>query len=62
MINEIISDVDKAIKALNWAIKEMERRYSLFKDMTESGIATKNLDEYNALDKNESQLFRTVFI
>lgn len=48
MINEILYEVDKAIKALNWAIKEMERRYSLFKDMTEAGVATKNLDEYNA--------------
>ena len=48
MINEILYEVDKAIKALNWAIKEMERRYSLFKEMTEAGVATKNLDEYNA--------------
>ena len=56
MINEIILDIDKAIKALNWAIKEMERRYGLFKDMTETGtnakdgkkIATKEIDEYNA--------------
>ena len=48
MINEILYDVDKAIKALNWATKEMERRYTLFKEMTEAGVATKNLDEYNA--------------
>lgn len=48
MINEILYDVNQAIKALNWAIKEMERRYTLFKEMTESGTATKNLDEYNA--------------
>ena len=48
MINEILYEVDKAIKALNWAIKEMERRYSLFKEMTEAGVATKTLDEYNA--------------
>ncbi len=56
MINEIIIDIDKAIKALNWAIKEMERRFTLFKDMSESGagakdgakIATKEIDEFNA--------------
>jgi len=48
MINEIISDVDKAIKALNWAIAEMENRYKLFKEMTESGLATKDLNEYNS--------------
>ncbi|MDE7439144.1 MAG: hypothetical protein K2N23_01360, partial [Clostridia bacterium] len=63
MINEIIYEVDKAIKALNWAIKEMERRYSLFKEMTEKGIATKNLDEYNAhLPEGEERLPKIVII
>ena len=63
MINEIIYDVDKAIKALNWAIKEMERRYSLFKEMTEKGVATKNLDEYNAhLPAGEEKLPKIVII
>lgn len=63
MINEIIYDVDKAIKALNWAIKEMERRYTLFKDMTENGVATKNLDEYNAhLPEGEEKLPKIVII
>lgn len=63
MINEIIYDVDKAIKALNWAIKEMERRYSLFKEMTEQGRATKNLDEYNAhIDAGEEKLPKIVII
>lgn len=63
MINEIIYDVDKAMKALNWAIKEMERRYALFKTMTESGIATKNLTEYNAhLPEGEEKLPKIVII
>lgn len=63
MINEIIYDVDKAIKALNWAIKEMERRYTLFKDMTEKGTATKNLDEYNNhLQEGEEKLPKVVII
>lgn len=63
MINEIIYDVDKAIKALNWAIKEMERRYTLFKDMTENGVATKNLDEYNShLPEGEEKLPKIVII
>ena len=63
MINEIIYDVDKAIKALNWAIKEMERRYSLFKEKTEQGRATKNLDEYNAhIDADEDKLPKIVII
>lgn len=63
MINEILYEVDKAIKALNWAIKEMERRYSLFKEMTENGLATKNLDEYNAhLPEGEEKLPKIVII
>ena len=63
MINEIIYDIDKAIKALNWAIKEMERRYTLFKDMTEKGVATKNLDEYNQhLPEGEEKLPKIVII
>ncbi len=63
MINEIIYDIDKAMKALNWAIKEMERRYALFKTMTESGIATKNLTEYNAhLPEDEEKLPKIVII
>lgn len=63
MINEIIYDIDKAMKALNWAIKEMERRYSLFKEMTEKGIATKSLTEYNAhLPEGEEKLPKIVII
>lgn len=63
MINEIIYDCDKAIKALNWAIKEMERRYSLFKEMTAAGTATKNLDEYNMhLSPDEEKLPKIVIV
>ena len=63
IINEIISDVDKAIKALNWAIKEMERRYTLFKEMTLSGTLVKNLNEYNAhLPEGEEKLPKIVII
>ncbi len=59
MINEILYECDKAIKALNWAIKEMERRYTLFKDMTEAGQATKNLEEYSAhLPAGEEKLLK----
>jgi S-DNA-T family DNA segregation ATPase FtsK/SpoIIIE len=63
MINEIIYDIDKAIKALNWACTEMERRYSLFKDMTVHGKATKDLAEYNAhLEEGEEKLPKIVII
>lgn len=63
MINEILYDVDKVIKALNWAIKEMERRYTLFKEMTESGTVTKTLDEYNAhLPAGEEKLPKILIV
>ncbi len=63
IVNEIISDVDKAIKALNWAIKEMERRYALFKEMTLAGTLVKNLNEYNAhLPEGEEKLPKIVVI
>ena len=63
IINEIISDVDKAIKALNWAIKEMERRYTLFKEMTLAGTLVKNLNEYNQhLPEGEEKLPKIVII
>lgn len=63
IINEIIYDVDKAIKALNWAIKEMERRYTLFKEKTLAGTLVKNLTEYNAhLGEDEEKLPKIVII
>ena len=38
----IISEIDKAINALNWSIAEMERRFSLFQN-----VRARNLEEYN---------------
>ena len=48
MINEIISDVNRAIVVLNWLINEMEHRYTLFTQMTETGKVVRNIDEYNS--------------
>ncbi len=63
MINEIIFDVTKALKALDWAVKEMERRYTLFKEMSETSVTTKNLEEYNAhLQEGEQKLPKIVII
>ncbi len=54
MINEIITDVNKAVQSLNWAIGEMNRRYGLFEKMSRAGTYVVNLDEYNShLEKNE---------
>ncbi len=43
LMDEIICDTDKAIRALNWAITEMERR---IKYLAEVGY--RDIDEYNA--------------
>ncbi len=48
MINEIVSDVSRAIVVLNWLINEMEHRYTLFTQMTETGKVVRNIDEYNS--------------
>ena len=54
MINEIITDVNKAVQSLNWAIGEMNRRYTLFEQMSRSGKYVVNLDQYNEqLEKNQ---------
>ncbi|MDE5897623.1 MAG: hypothetical protein K2H43_07400 [Clostridia bacterium] len=63
MINEIIADAQKAVTALNWSIKEMERRYSLFEQKTRSGVNVHNLDEYNAnLTEDEEKLPKIVIV
>ncbi len=63
MINEIISDAQKAVTALNWAIKEMERRYALFQQKTRSGVLARNIDEYNAnLTEDEQKLCKIVIV
>ena len=63
MINEIISDAQKAVAAFNWAIKEMERRYDLFEKKTRSGTNVRNIDEYNrALTEDEEKLPKIVIV
>ena len=42
MLDEIICDVDKAIRALNWAIAEMQRRIEYL-----STLHYRDIDEYN---------------
>ncbi len=44
LTNEIIYDVDKAIKAFNWCVKEMESRNAIFRD-----AKVQNIKQYNAI-------------
>ncbi len=63
MINEIVADAQKAVMALNWSIKEMERRYDLFEQKTRSGNVVRNLDEYNSsLTEDEQKLPKIVIV
>ncbi len=63
MINEIIKDAQKAVTALNWAIKEMERRYQIFEQKTRGGKLVHNVDEYNAnLTDSEEKLSKIVIV
>ena len=48
MINEIIADPAKVVNVLNWAIAEMERRYTLFKEKTKKGTLVRDVNDYNA--------------
>lgn len=43
LMDEIICDTDKAIRSLNWAISEMERRIKFLAD-----VNYRDIDEYNA--------------
>lgn len=59
MFNEIIYDAPKAVAMLNWAVKEMESRYTLLRK-----AVVHNIDEYNAqIDpRTEKKLPRIVII
>ena len=62
MINEIITDANKAVQSLNWAIMEMNRRYGLFEQMSRSGSYVVNLDQYNAQVEKNNHLPKIVII
>ncbi|MBE7077364.1 MAG: hypothetical protein E7377_01515 [Clostridiales bacterium] len=62
MINEIITDVNKAVQSLNWAIGEMNRRYGLFEQMSRAGTYVVNLDQYNAQLEKSQRLPKIVII
>ena len=62
MINEIITDVGKAVQSLNWAIGEMNRRYSLFEQMSRAGTYVVNLDQYNEQVEKKDRIPKIVII
>lgn len=46
MLPEVVTDCSKAVNALNWAVKEMERRFQLLMENE-----CQKIDQYNALEK-----------
>jgi S-DNA-T family DNA segregation ATPase FtsK/SpoIIIE len=42
MLAPIVSDSERALKLLKWAVDEMERRYTMLKEKR-----VKNIEEYN---------------
>ncbi len=46
VVPKVITDPNKAVNALQWAVDEMERRFNLI-----SEERVRNIDEYNKLDK-----------
>ncbi len=62
MINEIITDAGKAVQSLNWAIGEMNRRYTLFEQMSYAGKYVVNLDQYNEQMEKADRLPKIVII
>ncbi|MBO5525807.1 MAG: hypothetical protein J5993_03570 [Clostridia bacterium] len=62
MINEIVNDPTRVISILSWAIEEMQRRYTLFQQKTQSGRLVRNIDEYNDTLTDEPKLPKIVII
>jgi len=56
MLWPIVTDADKALKLLKWAVDEMETRYKMLKDKR-----VKKIDEYNAKIIGE-KMYRIVFV
>lgn len=57
LITPVIKDPNTAVAALNWAIKEMERRYTLFR-----GSCARRLSDYNSSDRKDNPLPQLVII
>lgn len=50
LLTDVITDVDKVVNALGWAVAEMERRYKIFQE-----VGVKNIASYN-----ESKAFQSM--
>ena len=60
---KIVTEAERAVVALGWAISEMERRYTLFAEKTRSGAYVRDIDDYNeSLAEGERKLPKIVIV
>lgn len=57
LLTPVITDPEKCISALKWAVSEMERRLKTF-----AGVSKRNIAEYNNLKKDESMPYIVIVI
>ncbi len=62
LVNEIITDGEKAIRYLKWASEEMQRRYGLYQEMSRQGKYKMNIDAYNQAVEPEKRLQKIVIV
>jgi len=62
LTQEPITDVNQGLNFLSWAVKEMERRYDAFSELTKEGARVYNLDEYNQAVGEEKKLPKIVVV
>lgn len=64
MVNEIFSnDIPKILNVLDWLIREMERRYTIFREKAKRGVPVREIDDYNNhLSADEEKLPKIVMI
>ncbi|PSO43214.1 hypothetical protein BRC19_01690 [Candidatus Saccharibacteria bacterium QS_5_54_17] len=57
LLSPVISEPEKCISALKWAVAEMDRRYSVFAE-----LGKRSIDEYNAGDSGEHMPYIVIVI
>ncbi|HSX32966.1 MAG TPA: DNA translocase FtsK 4TM domain-containing protein [Candidatus Saccharimonadales bacterium] len=57
LLSPVITEPEKCISALKWAVAEMERRYSALAE-----VSKRNISEYNALKKGEGMPYIVIVI
>lgn len=62
LTGEVITDVKKTLWSLDWAIEEMERRFTLFENMGKTGQFVLTVDRYNEVVEEGGRLPKIVIV